>query len=408
MLTMRNGNRNRLIRLPLMLAVLAGGAFVFSGAALADHKPGHNPPGQGGGGDDGGGGGTAPYALTDLGGFTGGDFVQSSVSAVSNLSADGVAFVAGESRLPNGDFHAAVWEVTDTGEVLNLAEIPPVGGAVETVATDANSDGVVVGRTTQAGDQNNDGDYVFPGFVSVPGFPVAQLPWSEGRRSSPAWAINENGEIVGGAHLWHVDAVTGEISGPIDLIELGFSAIDINDDGVMIGRTWDTDTNTGGNEAAIARFDDDGSLLIQELGVLDPQDRGSEAYGINNLNEVVGISKEPADPFGFYPHAFLWTADSGMLPLEELGGGTSTATDVNDGLLIVGSSANSGGNPNDAAVAWSEGAVFDLNDLADVGGHVQLTGAVGTNPLGQIAGDGRFGKGPSEEIHGYLLTPNVP
>jgi probable HAF family extracellular repeat protein len=399
MLTMRKENRNRLIRLPLLPALLACGAFVFSSGALADHKPGHSPPGQGGGGGhDGGGGNTAAYTLTDLGGFTGGDFVQSSVSAVSNLNADGVAFVAGESRMPNGDFHAAVWKVTDTGEVLSLSEIPPVGGAVETVATDANSDGVVVGRTTRAGDQNDDGDYVFPGFVSVPGFPVQQLPWSEGRHSSPGWAINEHGEIVGGAHLWHVDAVTGEISGPIDLLEHGFSALGINDDGVMIGRTWDTETDTGGNEAAIAWFDDDGTLLFEELGMLLPEDGWSEANGINNLGEVVGVSMEPAECSGcYYPHAFLWTPDSGMVALEEGRRDKTVASDINDFGEISGS------------FLWTNEGAFDLDDLAETGGQIELAGATGINNFGQLVGDARFGKGwVRGEIHGYLLTPNAP
>lgn len=56
MLTARTRIRGGLILLPFML--LAGGRLVLSSGALADHKPGHSPPGQGGGGDDGGGGQT--------------------------------------------------------------------------------------------------------------------------------------------------------------------------------------------------------------------------------------------------------------------------------------------------------------------------------------------------------------
>jgi probable HAF family extracellular repeat protein len=53
---------------------------------------------------------------------------------------------------------------------------------------------------------------------------------------------------------------------------------------------------------------------------------GSEAWAINNLDQVVGFSCTAAGE----GHAFLWDPATGMRDLGSLGGAGSAAYDIND------------------------------------------------------------------------------
>jgi probable HAF family extracellular repeat protein len=88
--------------------------------------------------------------------------------------------------------------------------------------------------------------------------------------------------------------------------------------------------------------------------------RDSNAYGINDVGQVVGSS------FTSYSsttptHAFLWQAGT-MTDLGTLAGGTnSSASTINSLGQAVGYSQNAAGN--DRAVLWSGGTVTDLGTL---------------------------------------------
>ena len=83
-------------------------------------------------------------------------------------------------------------------------------------------------------------------------------------------------------------------------------------------------------------------------------------------------------------HAFLWTADTGMIDLGTLGGSTSV-TAINDRGDAVGTSATASGDLH--AFVWTaETGMIDLGTLgADGSSH-----AGGSNELGQVVGASSF------------------
>jgi len=77
----------------------------------------------------------------------------------------------------------------------------------------------------------------------------------------------------------------------------------------------------------------------QDIGTLPGGDM-AWAYGVNDRNDVVGISATLVDPFGpMEYHAFIWTACKGMKDLGQLSDvnqGLCGATDINCQGQVVG------------------------------------------------------------------------
>ena len=88
----------------------------------------------------------------------------------------------------------------------------------------------------------------------------------------------------------------------------------------------------------------------------------SQAFGVNALGDVVGISRTKAG----ISHPFLWTPSSAhgtsgkMVDLGTLGGSGANAYAVNDSGEVVGSSYLRG-NADFHAFLYSAGKLFDLN-----------------------------------------------
>src|SRR5262245_60053990 len=91
---------------------------------------------------------------------------------------------------------------------------------------------------------------------------------------------------------------------------------------------------------------------------------GSEAFGINDLGQVVGQSETGRGHREL--HAFVWTrgardgvkGNREMKDLGTLGGDASQANDINDLGEIVGLSETPDGEVH--AALWSDGAIIDL------------------------------------------------
>jgi len=126
---------------------------------------------------------------------------------------------------------------------------------------------------------------------------------------------------------------------------------------------------------------DTGMIDLGILGQIGPTSF-SEARAINDRGHVVGRSS--IAPPGGPVHTFLWTADTGMIDLGTLGGSTSV-TAINDRGDAVGTSATASGDLH--AFVWTaETGMIDLGTLgADGSSH-----AGGSNELGQVVGASSF------------------
>ena len=191
---------------------------------------------------------------------------------------------------------------------------------------------------------------------------VRDFPDMEG--ASWTGTINNFGQIAlygnSGAFLWSENSAPQQIngwgSGPLSLTG-------VNDLGQVVGGHWPDGMPT-------AFFWNGG--IAQEIGNLGGET--SQAYAINNLGQVVGIS-ELADGTS---QAFLWDSVNGT---SDLGtpGLSSIASDINDLGQIVGRSEIESGQSH--AVLWQDGQMMDLDTL---GGEFSDSTAI--NNLGQVIG----------------------
>lgn len=136
------------------------------------------------------------------------------------------------------------------------------------------------------------------------------------------------------------------------------------------------------------------------LGSLGDGERFSEAFAINDRQQVVGRSLVT----GSTERAFLWTQDAGMTDLGALGLNHSRATDVNQRGQVVGYASTFAGFPTFSAAAgflWENGTMHDLNDLIDADTGWELLAAEGINSRGAITGYGRI----DGQTRAFLLVP---
>lgn len=115
---------------------------------------------------------------------------------------------------------------------------------------------------------------------------------------------------------------------------------------------------------------------ITDLGTLGGDT--TQAYGINDEGQVVGLSKLNAQVY----HAFFWDGGT-MTDLGTLGGPQSSAVDINNAGQVVGSSHVSSGKTR--AVLWQDGV---MQNLGTIGGD--SSGASGINSAGQVVGSDSF------------------
>ena len=152
---------------------------------------------------------------------------------------------------------------------------------------------------------------------------------------------------------------------------------------------------------------------------------GGRAVDINDLNMIVGTSSSTST--GAYSHAFLYDYnagtlfDLGTLPISDtVSGLTSAAYDINDLNQVVGSSRQIETNTslNDPtkyhAFLWEpaangsleSGTMTDLNDLPGTDGWI-LTRATAINENGDIAGVGLVEVDGIVEEHGFVLSTDT-
>jgi probable HAF family extracellular repeat protein len=172
--------------------------------------------------------------------------------------------------------------------------------------------------------------------------------------------------------------ITGDTSG---------AATAINDNGQIVGISGICDQALGRHTARHA-------VLWENGGVTDIGNLGANWWNtptaINQHGDVVGFDGDPAFVEGDILHAFIWTKDDGIRALRPLRGRVpqhvdSEAYGINERRQVVGVSCDAD-FVDCRAVVWDHG-VFptDLNDLK--GGYsARLESAKDINNLGEITG----------------------
>jgi probable HAF family extracellular repeat protein len=234
-------------------------------------------------------------------------------------------------------------------EGCQMRGLPNFPGGNNGFATGANNHGQVVGW---AENDVHDPACVSPQVLQFrpaiwtlgPPDEIQDLPLISGDTSGAATAINDNGQIVG-------------ISGICD--------------------------------QAVGRQTAKHAVLWQNGGVTDIGNLGALFWNtptaINQRGDIVGFAGAPNDPDGNFLQAFIWTVHGGIQPLGFLPGDVhSEAYGINEKRQVVGLSCDANGSCR--AFIWENGVMQDLNDLKQPDFSTRLETAKDINDEGEITG----------------------
>ena len=223
-----------------------------------------------------------------------------------------------------------------------------------------------------------------------------------------AYAINVNNEIVGETHpagsreaaYWKLDAAEA-LTGPVGLGSLvagaQSEARDINDGGWIVG--WSSLGSGTGRHAALWHVDALGNVSgPMSLGGLPVADR-SQAAGINNSQEVVGLSGVLNPDSSVSWTGIVWRLDAAgnVVGTTAISGDPS---DINDAGQIAGTKAG-------RATIWELDALGNVTSETDLG---VLPGAawswgVAINSEGEVVGTS--GPAGQDGYHAFLWSGGV-
>ena len=174
---------------------------------------------------------------------------------------------------------------------------------------------------------------------------ISELPLEAGDTSGAATAINEQGQAVGISGI--CDQAVGRYTARHAV--LWDKKGEVTDIGNLGAPFWNTPTN------------------------------------INQRGDVVGFAGALNDPDGNFLQAFIWTAKDGIQPLGFLPGDVhSEAYGINEKRQVVGLSCDADGNCR--AFIWENGVMQDLNNLKPASYAARLEQARDINEEGEIAG----------------------
>lgn len=173
---------------------------------------------------------------------------------------------------------------------------------------------------------------------------IQDLPLIAGDSSGAATAINDNGQIVGISGI--CDQAVGRYTAAHAVLWENGVATDLGNLGALF---WNTPT------------------------------------AINQQGDIVGFAGAPDDPDGNFLQAFIWTVEDGMQPLGFLPGDVhSEAYGINENRQVVGLSCDADGNCR--AFVWENGVMQDLNGLKQPNFSATLETAKDINNKGEITG----------------------
>jgi probable HAF family extracellular repeat protein len=336
------------------------------------------------------------------------------------------SWVAGYSRYPDRNRHAALWRSS------LLTDLGTLGGPNSSVAWNVkNTAGILVGISQTADPEpienwssrnfystpNNVG-YINLGFVWEGG-PMRALPNFPGGNNGFATGANNLRQVVGwaetGVHdptcccqdeprhqvfqflpaMWTLGPPADQIHElPLIPGDTSGAATAINDNGQIVGISGICDQAEGRRTAKHAVLWENGT--VTDIYPDAPAPWWNTPTAINQHGDVVGFAGDPAFVEGNNLHAFIWTRDNGIKALKPLRGRVpehvdSEAYGINEARQVVGVSCDADGNC--LAVIWDHGVYpTDLNDLKgdysailetakDINDNGEITGRAITDPV---------------------------
>lgn len=312
--------------------------------------------------------------------------------------------VAGWSRTPgNTAFHA--FRTAPNSKINPATDDLGTLGGTSSFAFGINSLGQVVGQSPNAANQSR-------AFRTAPNSainPATDNLGTLGGSDSFARAINDLGQVVGwsstgtppfvGPHAFRTapnspinpasDDIGALVAGPVYSSE----ANGINNAGQVVGLSFDGARGRGFRTAPNTAI----NPATDNLGTLGGPNSG--AMGINAVGQVVGYANIPSTE----NHGFRTAPNSPINPTtDDLGtfGGTSNYPQgINAAGQVVGSAYTD--NFEAHAYVYSGSTLYDLHDLISPGTGWRLWNAHSINDLGQIVGWG-FLNGVE---HAFRLDP---
>jgi len=351
-------------------------------------------------------GGTAGSAngINDRGWITGADNLAGDLTSVATLWVNGSAIPLG--TLENGPNSTVAWPFkSNNGVIVGISELPdadPLGEDFSCWPFFAAA--VPTGRICQ-------------GFRWQNGQMTA-LPPLPGGYSSYATGVNNRGQVVGwaenGVHdstcdptfqILQFRAVIWQPNGTMQELpplpgDSTSAATAINDLGQVVGISGDCGIAVGSVSAKHA-------VLWQNGAPIDLGNIGGDAWNtpttINNHTTIVGFANTAPGTARTF-EAFIWTQTGGMKSQGKIPGDLrSEALGINENGQIVGLSR--GGPHLFRAVLWQNNILFDMNTLT-VPGSPFLLLAGDIDQQGHIVGeafDANTGESPA-----FIATPVPP
>ena len=302
-----------------------------------------------------------------------------------------VGNVAGYGDAPNGmSVHGFVWDGSQLVEIFPLNY--PNGGQVW--AYGINDAGDVVGYSS------NGGLSIHAYLWNAEEMTDLGIPEWSNVDYSRAQDINNNGWIVG---------MAGGV--PYDL--RGF---------IKHGEVWDQIPTFGGNESRAYAINDLNDVVgytrnakgkFRAFGIpagdlnsmTDIGDLGggaSQAYDVNNNRIITGQSKG-VDEFW---HAFIWSLEEGMVDLGTLGGNESYAWSINDDGVVVGKSQVPEGGTH--GFMWMDGEMYDVNNFIVPDLDATIVNVRDINESGFLAATAEYPDGTKRPVLLIPMDSTVP
>jgi len=252
------------------------------------------------------------------------------------------------------------------------------------------------------------------GLPNFPGGNNGFVTGANNLRQAVGWAENgvHDGDCVSPQVLRFLPAMW--TLGPPDLIQdlplfpgdTSGAATAINDNGQIVGISGICDQAVGRHTAKHAVLWENGTVTDIYPNALAPW--WNTPTAINQRGDVVGFAGDPAFAEGDIIHAFMWTREDGIRQLKPLPNRTpkhvdSEAYGINEARQVVGVSCDAD-LVDCRAVIWDHGNTpRDLNDLKAPGFSAVLTSAKDINNNGEITG--RAADPITGVLTAYLAVP---